>query len=104
MSILVTCHCASKHFGTRTIFEHLSISFADEERVGFLGPNGAGKTTFLKILAGLEQADGGNVNRRRSMRIGFLPQEDRFPDGATVTSVLDDALAEVEQFTGFSNQ
>ena len=94
MGILVTCDAVSKHFEPRSLFDGLSISFADGERVGFLGPNGAGKTTFLKILAGLEQTDGGEVNRRRSARIGFLPQEDRFPDGATVTSVLGDALAD----------
>lgn len=94
MGILVTCHAVSKHFGARTLFDGLSISFADDERVGFLGPNGSGKTTFLKILAGLEPIDGGEVNRRRSARIGFLPQEDRFPEGATVASVLEDALAD----------
>ncbi len=94
MGILVTCQAVSKHFGTRTLFDGLSISFADDERVGFLGPNGAGKTTLLKLLAGLEKADGGEVNRRRSARIGFLPQEDRFPEGATVRSVLEDALAD----------
>ena len=81
MAVLVTCQAISKHFGTRTLFDGLSISFADGERVGFLGPNGAGKTTFLKMLADLEQVDGGEVNRRRSARIGFLPQEDRFSDG-----------------------
>ncbi len=94
MGILVTCQAVSKHFGTRTLFDELSISIADDERVGFLGPNGAGKTTFLKILAGLEFVDGGEVNRRRSARICFLPQQDRFPDGATATSVLVDALAD----------
>ncbi|UCG16702.1 MAG: ABC-F family ATP-binding cassette domain-containing protein [Phycisphaerales bacterium] len=94
MAILVTCHAISKHFGTRMLFDDLSISFADDERVGFLGPNGAGKTTFLKILADLEQVDGGKVNRRRSARIGFLPQEDRFPVGAAVETVLADAIAD----------
>ena len=94
MGVLVTCHAVSKHFGTHTLFDELSISFADDERVGFLGPNGAGKTTFLKMLAGLEQHDGGELNRRRSARICFLPQEDRFPEGATVASVLTDALAD----------
>ncbi|MCH7839987.1 MAG: ABC-F family ATP-binding cassette domain-containing protein [Planctomycetes bacterium] len=94
MAVLVTCQAISKHFGTRTLFDGLSISFADGERVGFLGPNGAGKTTFLRMLADLEQVDGGEVNRRRSARIGFLPQEDRFSDGATVASVLEDALAD----------
>ena len=66
MATLLTCQAISKHFGTRELFDGLSISFADEERVGFLGPNGAGKTTFLKILAGLERVDCGEIGRRRS--------------------------------------
>ncbi len=94
MGVLVTCQKVSKHFGTRALFDGLSISFGEDERVGFLGPNGAGKTTFLRIMAGLEKIDGGEVIRRRSARIGFLPQEDRFPAGATVASVLEDALAD----------
>ncbi|MCH8242872.1 MAG: ABC-F family ATP-binding cassette domain-containing protein, partial [Planctomycetes bacterium] len=94
MATLVTCQAISKHFGTRELFHDLSISFDDSEHVGFLGPNGAGKTTFLKILAGQEHADGGQVNRRRSARIGFLPQEDRFEDGVTIESVLVDAIAD----------
>ncbi len=94
MGILVTCQAISKHYGTRTLFDELSVGFSDDERVGFLGPNGAGKTTFLKILAGQVKADDGTVNRRRSARIGFLPQEDRFDDGTTVESVLLSALAD----------
>ncbi|MEK6674694.1 MAG: ABC-F family ATP-binding cassette domain-containing protein [Planctomycetota bacterium] len=94
MATLLTTKAISKHFGTRTIFDRLSISFEDGEHVGFLGPNGAGKTTFLKILTGLSQVDGGEVNRRRSARIGFLPQEDRFPDGSTVESAVAAAIAD----------
>jgi ATP-binding cassette subfamily F protein uup len=94
MATLLTCNAISMHFGTRELFNGLSISFADDEHVGFLGPNGAGKTTFLKILAGLLQTDAGEVSRRRSARIGFLPQEDRFGDGATVETALADAIAD----------
>jgi ATP-binding cassette subfamily F protein uup len=94
MATLLTCQAISKHFGTRELFDGLSISFAGEERVGFLGPNGAGKTTFLKIMAGLEQADGGEINRRRSARICFVPQDDRFVNGATVDTVLTEAIAD----------
>jgi len=94
MGVLVTCQAVSKHFGTRTLFDGLSVSFSDDERVGFLGPNGTGKTTFLKMLAGLERPDGGQVIRRRSARIGYLPQEDRFADGATLASVLGHALVD----------
>jgi ATP-binding cassette subfamily F protein uup len=92
MATLLTCNAISKHFGARDLFHGLSISFADGEHVGFLGPNGAGKTTFLRILAGLIQADSGEISRRRAARIGFLPQEDRFAGGATVETTLAAAL------------
>ncbi len=94
MAVLVTCTAIAKHYGTRELFNGLSISFADGEHVGFLGPNGSGKTTFLKLLAGLEKPDSGEVTRRRQSRIGLLPQEDRFTEGSTIESVLLDALAD----------
>ena len=94
MPTLLTTKAISKHFGTREIFNNLSISFDEGAHVGFLGPNGAGKTTFLKILAGLLHADSGEVNQRRLTRIGFLPQEDRFPQGVTVESALAAAIAD----------
>ena len=71
MATLITCSALSKHYGTRALFEGVSVSFEDGERVGFLGPNGAGKTTFLRILTGLERADSGEVSRRRSIRISI---------------------------------
>ncbi len=92
MATLVTCNAISKHFGTRDLFQNLSISFTEDERVGFLGPNGVGKTTFLKILAGLQQVDSGEVFRRKPARICFLPQEDSFSEGATIETTLADAL------------
>jgi ATP-binding cassette subfamily F protein uup len=94
MATLLTCQSIVKAYGTRVLFDGLSISFADGERVGLIGPNGAGKTTLLKLLSGLESADSGEVNRRRSARIAYLPQEDRFPAGSTTFSVLADTIAE----------
>lgn len=92
MSVLVACNGLCKHFATRILFHDLSISFNDGERVGLLGPNGGGKTTFLKLVSGMLEPDGGEVSRRRGLRIGFLPQADHFPDGATVATVLEQAL------------
>lgn len=94
MATLLTCHSISKHFGTHELFHELSISFEDDQHIGFLGPNGAGKTTFLKILAGLVDPDGGRIIKRKSARVGFLPQDDRFSPGDTVRSALAAALTE----------
>jgi ATP-binding cassette subfamily F protein uup len=74
------------------LFKDISIGFDDTERTGLIGPNGSGKSTLLKILAGIEHYDSGNLTSRRSLRLAYLPQEDRFPPALTVQEVLLDAL------------
>jgi ATP-binding cassette subfamily F protein uup len=92
MSLLLRCDSVSKSFGTRNLFRGISISFDDTERTGLIGPNGSGKSTLLKILAGLETHDSGQITARRNLRLGYLPQEDRFEPGLTVEQVLTRAL------------
>ena len=88
MSILLNCDSLEKSFGPRTIFAGLSIRFDDSERTGLIGPNGSGKSTLLKILAGAEQPDGGTLESRRNLRLGYLPQQDVFPAGSTPLQVV----------------
>ncbi|MCJ7796604.1 MAG: ATP-binding cassette domain-containing protein, partial [Thermoleophilia bacterium] len=58
-------------------------------RLGFVGPNGAGKTTLLRIIAGDESLDGGEINSRKDLRIGFLPQEiEEIADHVVIEEVL----------------
>jgi ATP-binding cassette subfamily F protein uup len=88
MSILLACDSLEKSFGPRVIFRGLSIRFDDSERTGLIGPNGSGKSTLMKILAGAEQPDGGTIESRRNLRLGYLPQLDVFPPGATPLHVV----------------
>ena len=88
MSLLLTCHSLSKSFGARPLFRDISISFDDAERTGLIGPNGSGKSTLLKILAGIEQSDGGEIVARRGLKLAYLPQQDVFPPGLTARQVL----------------
>lgn len=92
MSLLLHCESLTKSFGIRTLFKDISISFDDTERTGLIGPNGSGKSTLLKILSGIEHADSGTITSRRNLRMGYLPQEDRFEPGLTVHQVAIDAL------------
>ena len=60
----------SKAYGPKKLFEDVNVTFSEGRRYGLTGPNGAGKTTFMKILAGDEEADSGDVFRPK--RLGIL--------------------------------
>jgi len=74
MSVL-SVQAVAKRFGERLVFSDISFRLAHGDRVGLVGPNGVGKTTLLRIAAGLESADAGNVALARGTRIGFMEQE-----------------------------
>ncbi len=94
MAILLTCDNLSKTYGPRLLFSGISISFADEERIGLIGPNGAGKSTLLKILAGEEHADGGEIIAKRNLRLEYVPQEETFAPHRTVRELMLESLAD----------
>jgi ATP-binding cassette subfamily F protein uup len=94
MATLVTARNLAKTYHHRALFERLSLSIQDGDRVGLIGPNGSGKSTLLRIIAGRETQDAGDLSVRRGLRIDFLEQDDVFPAGATVGSALTDALSD----------
>ena len=74
----------TKGFGDRVLFDAVTWQIDDRERVGLCGPNGAGKTTLLRILAGIDESDGGQVVKPASLTIGYLPQDGLVHAGRTV--------------------
>ena len=95
MRAILAVRDLSKTYASHDLFDHLSITFHEDERVGLIGPNGAGKTTLLRILAGIELADSGSVDRGKEARISYLPQIDVFPPGITVEDALLAALSDL---------
>ena len=95
MAFLASLQEVSKSFGARPLFRSITVGVAEGERIGLIGPNGSGKSTLLRILAGEEKPDGGTVSTRRGLRLEYVPQQDVFPPGATVTSVLAGALRDL---------
>jgi ABC transport system ATP-binding/permease protein len=67
---ILTADDLSKSFGSRTLFDGVSLSIEDNEKIGFIGPNGSGKSTLFSILAGMEPADRGTVAIRRGASVG----------------------------------
>lgn len=81
---IITLDNISKKIGDQTLLKEVSFSIADKERVAFIGMNGAGKSTLLKIIAGLEQADHGQIHHAKGFQIEYLPQNPVFQAGSNV--------------------
>jgi ATP-binding cassette subfamily F protein uup len=92
MAVLLSCSALSKSFGSRTLFEDLSLTLSDGDRTGLIGPNGSGKTTLLEILAGNEPPSGGERALRKQGSLAYVPQDSVFAAEDTVGSVLSAAL------------
>jgi ATP-binding cassette subfamily F protein uup len=71
----------------RALFEDLSLTVSDGDRVGVVGSNGAGKSTLLRTAAGLERPDRGRVLRGRGARVGYLDQVPDLPAGSVRSAV-----------------
>ena len=71
---LIGLRRVDKFYGGRAVLRGLEMSVPEGARIGLVGTNGAGKSTLLRLLAGLEGVDGGEVVRRRGLRVAFLPQ------------------------------
>jgi ATP-binding cassette subfamily F protein uup len=80
----------------RTLFEEVTLTIRRGEKVGLVGNNGAGKSTLGRVLAGLEESDGGTISRRRHSTVDYLAQEPRFAPGRTIHEVV------LERLTGWN--
>ena len=74
----------SKRFGERVLFENVSFSIAERQKVGLIARNGRGKSTLLSMIAGKESLDSGEIIFRNGVRVGYLSQESVFDDNETV--------------------
>lgn len=78
----------SKVYGDKVIFDDISVGIHQGDKIGIIGINGTGKTTFLRILAGLEEADEGQVITQNGLRLAYLSQHPVFPEKATILSYV----------------
>src|SRR5438093_5250484 len=95
--LLLSCESVSKTYGTRSLFDDLSLGLFEGDQAGLVGPNGSGKSTLLKILAGVTTPDGGSRSLRGGVRLGYVPQDPVFADDLTVAEVLTAALPDVDE-------
>jgi ATP-binding cassette subfamily F protein uup len=82
-----------KAYGANPLFQNVSFTISDGERIGLIGPNGSGKSTLLCILAGRIHPDAGDVTTRRNSRLSYVAQESQFESGLSVRRVAEVAMA-----------
>lgn len=89
MNILNIEHI-SKMYGEKTLFDDVSLGIHQGDKIGVIGVNGTGKTTLLKIIAGLEETDQGEIICGNGIRISYLPQNPEFPKKQMILSYVMD--------------
>lgn len=80
----------TKSYGDRLLFGDITFGVDEGDKIGIVARNGTGKSTLLRIIAGEETPDSGNVVFRNGVRVGFLPQDPVFnPDSTVMEAALD---------------
>lgn len=82
--ILLSAQNISKTYMERKVLNNVSFFLNEGDKVGIIGINGTGKSTLLRILAGAEEADSGNIIRTNGVRISYLPQIPEFDSHGTI--------------------
>jgi ATP-binding cassette subfamily F protein 3 len=72
---MISIQNVKKRYGRQILFDDLTVSFTDQQRIGLIGANGSGKTTLLRLILGVEKPDSGVVAIPADLTIGHLPQE-----------------------------
>ena len=80
-----------KNFGERILFEGLSFGLSQGDKVALIANNGAGKSSLMKIIAGLDSADEGDVVFRNECRVSYLQQDAIFDNNMTINKLIESA-------------
>ena len=82
--IVLALEKITKNYGVKPLMANVDLTIESGDRIGVIGVNGTGKSTFLRVCAGVEEADSGRITTASGMRVGYLPQSPDFTPGTTV--------------------
>jgi ABC transport system ATP-binding/permease protein len=89
---ILSAQSLSKRYGAVPLFQNISFTVSEGERIGLIGPNGSGKSTLIEILAGRLKPDSGDVALRKRARLASVLQVSEFAAGETVRSIIEKSL------------
>src|SRR5712692_7632384 len=89
---IISAQGLSKRYGVAPLFQNISFTVSEGDRIGVIGPNGSGKSTLLEMLIGRVKPDSGDVAIRKSTRLSYVAQISEFAAGVTIRSVVEAAL------------
>lgn len=78
----------SKTFGEKVLFDNVTLGINKGDKIGVIGVNGTGKSTFLKIIAGIEETDAGQITKGKNVTVAYLAQSPDFLEKDTVMSYV----------------
>ncbi|WP_164670074.1 ABC-F family ATP-binding cassette domain-containing protein [Virgibacillus doumboii] len=81
---MLTIESLYKSYGDKVLFNDVTCTVTENDRIGLIGVNGTGKSTFLKVIAGLDTAEKGTMNHAKDYRIEYLAQDPELADDLTV--------------------
>ena len=90
---IISAQGLSKTYGVAPLFQNISFTVSEGDRIGVIGPNGSGKSTLLEMLIGRVKPDSGDVAIRKGTRLSYVSQISEFAQGVTIRSVIETALA-----------
>jgi ATP-binding cassette subfamily F protein uup len=89
---IISAQGLSKRYGVAPLFQNISFTVSERDRIGVIGPNGSGKSTLLEMLIGRVRPDSGDVAIRKGTRLSYVAQISEYAQGVTVRSVIESAL------------
>jgi ATP-binding cassette subfamily F protein uup len=89
---IINAQGISKSFGANPLFQNVSFTVSEGDRIGLIGPNGSGKSTLLRILGGDINPDSGDIAVRKRIRLSYVEQDSTFQAGDTIRSVASSAM------------
>ncbi|MFA6357966.1 MAG: ABC-F family ATP-binding cassette domain-containing protein [Candidatus Omnitrophota bacterium] len=95
---MININNLSKNYGSKVLFEDISLNINEGEKIGLIGPNGTGKSTLFSLILGELESTKGEVRLNKGVHVGYLPQEASFKSEQTVLAELTEGDERIMRF------